>query len=85
MLGTPNDNYQHGWTHGGLGPYRGVVRPGWLTIDSDGTTARAVLHTVLHRRPRDLAVSLATAASLVATGMPVVVRRIDGAVPGNAA
>lgn len=62
-----------------------VVRPGWLTIDTDGTTARAVLHTVLHRRPRDLAVSLATAASLAARGMPVVVRRIDDAVPGNAA
>lgn len=62
-----------------------AVRPGWLTIDTDGTTARAVLHTVLHRRPRDLAVSLATAASLAARGMPVVVRRIDGALAGNAA
>ncbi|HEX4905002.1 MAG TPA: hypothetical protein VFU93_06105 [Acidimicrobiales bacterium] len=59
--------------------------PGWLTIDIDGTTARAVLHTVLHRRPRDLAVSLATATSLAANGTPLVVRRIDGALSGNAA
>ena len=85
MLGMPNDNYQHGWTPGGLGAYRGDVRPGWLTIDSDGATARAVLHTVVHRRPRDLAISLATAAALAARGMPVVVRRIAGAAPGNAA
>ena len=62
-----------------------AVRPGWLTIDSDGTTARAVLHTVLHRRPRDVSISLATAAALAARGMPLVVRRIDRAVTGNAA
>ena len=68
-----------------LAAYRGGVRPGWLTIDSDGSSARAVLHTVIHRRPRDLAISLATAASLAAKGMPLVVRRIDRASTGNAA
>lgn len=61
------------------------VRPGWLTIDSDGTSARAVLHTVLHRRPRDVAISLTSAAALAVRGMPVVIRRIDRVETGNAA
>lgn len=61
------------------------VRPGWLTIDSDGASARAVLHTVIHRRPRDLVVSLTTAARLAARGVPVLVRRIDAPPTGNAA
>ena len=61
------------------------MAPGWLTIDSDGRTARAVLHTVIHRRPRDLVVSTRTAARLAARGMPVVVRRIERTPTGNVA
>lgn len=64
-------------------PTLGAVPPGWLTIDTVGGRARAVLHTVLHRRPRDLVVSLATATKLAASGVPVVVRRDDGARSGN--
>ncbi len=58
---------------------------GWLTIEREDGHLRAVLHTVIHRRPRDLAISVTTAARLAATGMPLVVLGFDDAAAGNAA
>lgn len=85
MIGIPITLYSSSLTPEALVAYPWLMPPGWLTIENQSGRRRAVLHTVIHRRPRDLTISLATAARLAAGGVPLVIRGVDDARRRNVA
>lgn len=60
-------------------PRTGMRRISWVRITVDGHGARCEVHGVGHRLPAAHRVSLDTALALAASGVPTVVRSVDGA------
>lgn len=53
----------------------GMKRIGWVRIVVDGDDCRAEVHGLAHRLPRTVRVAMATASSLAAEGVPLLVHR----------
>jgi hypothetical protein len=54
-----------------------MKRIDWVRIVLDGDDCRAEVHGVGHRVPRTVRVAMATASTLAAEGVPLLVRRTD--------
>jgi hypothetical protein len=52
-----------------------MKRIGWVQVVHDGDDCRAEVHGLAHRLPRTLPVTMATASTLAAEGVPLLVRR----------
>ena len=72
MIGTPKAP-----VHGAV--QTGMRRVSWVRITVDDRGAHCELHGVGHRLPNARRVSLDTALALAASGVPTVVRTLEGA------